>query len=269
MYCKSPPLTRANLNRSQSVYTKSQTAINRDIAARPGPLVPAQSLYPLRVSQQQQNPHLQNQNVQNQMQQRSESIYGIRSSMRQPNSTSERIQQQIQQAQPPQMHPQSIPQSDNPGFQPIYGSRANPNTSIDELKYERQPRESRDESMNFNRPNRPESMYGVSGRRIQSAQSDDSSYGSYHGSNALTPPARNASNSSSNYPQQNGGLVMPNYGGPNPGQSHQERKMSSSSQPVSNRGTEYSQKPPLPMSSSNGPPNMQHQTYGMLPLRQN
>lgn len=84
LYCKSPPLTRANLNRSQSVYTKSNTAINREIIPKPGPLVPAQSLYPMRLNQQQpsnhvqSSSHVQNQNVQNQIQQRSESIYGTR-----------------------------------------------------------------------------------------------------------------------------------------------------------------------------------------------
>lgn len=70
LYCKSPPLTRANLNRSQSVYTKSNS---RDALPKPGPLVPAQSLYPIRLNQQQS--HVQNQNVQNQLQQRSDSIY--------------------------------------------------------------------------------------------------------------------------------------------------------------------------------------------------
>ncbi|ALC39135.1 bib [Drosophila busckii] len=34
LYCRSPTLTRTNLNRSQSVYTKSNTAINRDIFER-------------------------------------------------------------------------------------------------------------------------------------------------------------------------------------------------------------------------------------------
>lgn len=48
LYAKSPPLTRANLNRSQSVYTKSPGAMG-PILPRPGPLVPAQSLYPMRL----------------------------------------------------------------------------------------------------------------------------------------------------------------------------------------------------------------------------
>ncbi|OXU29539.1 hypothetical protein TSAR_013243, partial [Trichomalopsis sarcophagae] len=120
LYCKSPPLTRANLNRSQSVYAKS-TSGTRDglILPKPGPLVPAQSLYPIRLNtvssqapgrelmpsgsqqqqqqpqqQQQQQPQQQpqsngqpsttqnhnstNQNMQNQLQQCTQNIYGIR-----------------------------------------------------------------------------------------------------------------------------------------------------------------------------------------------
>lgn len=129
MYCKSPPLTRANLNRSQSVYAKSQTAINRDFGPRPGPLVPAQSLYPIRLSTNTQNSHLQNQNVQNQLQQRSESIYGIRGAP--TTMKAERGQeQQIQVA----------------AFQPVYGTRSNATSMGDGLcqsKYEREPRELR------------------------------------------------------------------------------------------------------------------------------
>lgn len=41
MYTKSPPLTRANLNRSQSVYAKSPNP--RDILPKPGPLIPFHS----------------------------------------------------------------------------------------------------------------------------------------------------------------------------------------------------------------------------------
>lgn len=47
MYTKSPALTRANLNRSQSVYSKSQNP--RDLLPKPGPLIPAQSLYPIKL----------------------------------------------------------------------------------------------------------------------------------------------------------------------------------------------------------------------------
>ncbi|KAL0268338.1 UNVERIFIED_CONTAM: hypothetical protein PYX00_010317 [Menopon gallinae] len=47
MYTKSPSLTRASLNRSQSVYAKTQNP--RDILPKPGPLIPAQSLYPIKL----------------------------------------------------------------------------------------------------------------------------------------------------------------------------------------------------------------------------
>lgn len=167
MYCRSPPMNRANLNRSQSVYTKSNTAINRDSTLpRPGPLVPAQSLYPMRINQTQSS-HLQNQNVQNQLQQRSESIYGIRSSVRHERTQIDNIQA---------------------GFQPVYGARNDAMMSDGLCKYERDPhRELRDDAKLFvNRNCRPDSMYGVTQRRGQSAQSDDSSYGSYHGP---TPPS--------------------------------------------------------------------------------
>lgn len=135
MHCKSPPLTRANLNRSQSVYTKSQNAINRDFGgSRPGPLVPAQSLYPMRIpsSSNGQNSHLQNQNVQNQMQQRSETIYGIRGQMK----TGER---------PPQQMPQQQLQQDPSSFQNVYGTRATDCISdgLCNNKYDKDPREMR------------------------------------------------------------------------------------------------------------------------------
>ncbi|XP_067621987.1 neurogenic protein big brain isoform X2 [Eurosta solidaginis] len=221
LYCRSPTLTRTNLNRSQSVYAKSNTAINRDIVPRPGPLVPAQSLYGIRLTQAQsqaQSSHLQNQNVQNQLQQRSESIYGIRGSARQSQQQQQHQQPQHQQQsqqkhqnhQPhhhqqqhqqlhqyqgsqQQTHHQSQPASQevHQDFQPVYGSRHNPNPLDGNYKYDR----------------RPESTYGVAGNRNrgQSAQSDDSSYGSYHGS-TVTPPARN----------QNGGEQILMYAQPPP-----------------------------------------------------
>jgi hypothetical protein len=166
MYCKSPQLTRANLHRSQSVYTKSNSALNRENSViRNGPLVPAQSLYPLRVAPTQQT-HLQNQNVQNQLQQRTDSIYGIRSSMRQNERMPER----------------PLVDREPSSFQPIYGARPNnPPTPNDTLNYE-----SREEPVKYS-SRRPDSTYGMTNRRIQSAQSDDSSYGSYHGS---TPPSQ-------------------------------------------------------------------------------
>lgn len=82
--------------------------------------MPAQSLYPMRVSTQ--NSHLQNQNVQNQLQQRSESIYGIRGSMK--------------QERPPQ---------DSQPFQPVYGTRTVTTASIGDglCKYDRDQREMR------------------------------------------------------------------------------------------------------------------------------
>ncbi|RZC37210.1 neurogenic protein big brain [Asbolus verrucosus] len=161
LYCKSPPLTRANLNRSQSVYTKSNSGVNRDILPKPGPLVPAQSLYPMRLNQQ---THVQNQNLQNQLQQRSESIYGGRG-----------------------VTPGTASRSDtynNTTERTVYGARNNPSNS-DNAKYEENTKSTR---------NRPESMYGMlsSQRRGQSAQSDDSSYGSYHG-----PSPRNNTNNGS------------------------------------------------------------------------
>lgn len=185
LYCKSPQLTRANLHRSQSVYTKSNTAINRDNGViRAGPLVPAQSLYPLRVApSSQQSTHLQNQNVQNQMQQRSDSIYGIRGSVRQPNAE--------------RMPERQIPEREPSSFQPIYGSRGNPAPN-ESLTYE-----TREEPVKYTR--RPDSVYGMSNRRIQSAQSDDSSYGSYHGS-SLTPPTRGVPHAANFQP--NSGSMM-------------------------------------------------------------
>lgn len=80
LYAKSPPLTRANLNRSQSVYSKVPpgSVCVRDGLPRPGPLVPAQSLYPMRFSQSHNTTNQNVQNQQNQLQQRSESIYGVR-----------------------------------------------------------------------------------------------------------------------------------------------------------------------------------------------
>ncbi|GLG96440.1 Neurogenic protein big brain [Gryllus bimaculatus] len=78
LYAKSPPLTRANLNRSQSVYTKSPPCSNGEGLPRPGPLVPAQSLYPMRFGGH--TTTAVNQNVQNaQHQQRNaDSVYGVR-----------------------------------------------------------------------------------------------------------------------------------------------------------------------------------------------
>lgn len=193
MYCKSPPLTRANLNRSQSVYAKSNTAINREFSTRGGPLVPAQSLYPLRVNAQNQNSHLQNQNVQNQMQQRSESIYGVRSSMRHE-------QRPIQ----PQQHSENTIAN----FQSVYGTRNNPSPGNDLCKFERDvPRD--EPKMYSNR--RPESAYGLTSKRpgqVAQCASDDSSYGSYPPSSS-TPNAQSTSRTSNGDPTM---VSSSNYG---------------------------------------------------------
>jgi Major intrinsic protein len=215
LYCRSPPLTRANLHRSQSVYTKSNTAINRESSGviRAGPLVPAQSLYPLRVApSSQQNTHLQNQNVQNQMQQRTDSIYGIRGSLRQSTNTDRMSERIAERDREPQT-----------AFQPIYGQRNNP-TPNDTLTYE-----SREEPVKYGR--RPDSVYGMSNRRIQSAQSDDSSYGSYHGS-SLTPPTRGSSQTGNFHPngsimsqqQTYGMLPLPNPPTQNQQSHHQQQQ---------------------------------------------
>jgi hypothetical protein len=278
LYCKSPTLTRANLHRSQSVYTKSNTAVNRDTGViRAGPLVPAQSLYPLRVAPTQQNQtHLQNQNVQNQLQQRSESIYGIRGSMRQQQNP-ERMNQERQM---PEREPSG-------GFQPIYGSRNNP-TPNETMNYE-----SREEPVKYTR--RPDSVYGMSNRRIQSAQSDDSSYGSYHGS-SLTPPTRGTPHNG-NFQQNTGSMMgqqhqqqtygmlpLPNppvhHSSQNQQQNHHqtqqqnERKLSTATNASQQRSVEFkdfTQKPSSghPTQNPLPPPPPQHQNYQMHPIRQN
>lgn len=156
LYCKSPPLTRANLNRSQSVYTKSNTGVHRDILPKPGPLVPAQSLYPMRLNQP---THVQNQNVQNQLQQHTDSVYGVRGIAAGTASSS---------------------RADN-----CYTRNGNSSYGG---KYDDNHKPER---------GRPESMYGTvsgSSRRGQSAQSDDSSYGSYQGTSG-----RNNSNANNGY----------------------------------------------------------------------
>ncbi|XP_043470341.1 neurogenic protein big brain isoform X1 [Leptopilina heterotoma] len=212
LYCKSPPLTRANLNRSQSVYAKS-TSGTRDglMFPKPGPLVPAQSLYPIRIGthtsqnfinrdtttatttittphhhqnsqssqtntqSQSQNHNSTNQNMQNQLQQCTQSIYGVRGIStslsnrdngvygvstgtniygRAPAPPPER--QSSQQSTPSQS---STPQNPNQNHQ---------NQAIGPLNT----------SDNGSSSRRPESMYGHTARR-----SDDSAYGSYQSSN--------------------------------------------------------------------------------------
>ncbi|KAL3289457.1 hypothetical protein HHI36_022881 [Cryptolaemus montrouzieri] len=142
--CKSPPLTRANLNRSQSVYAKSNTAINRDVIPKPGPLVPAQSLYPMRFNQ---TNHVHSQNVQNQMQ-HSEGLYGVRGP---PSGTS---------------------RSDNYSTTERILYRNNQGEGNASSKYE--------DNAKPCRSNRPESMYGMVSsqqRRAQpSSQNDENCY---------------------------------------------------------------------------------------------
>lgn len=170
LYCKSPPLTRANLNRSQSVYAKSNHSSNRDALPRPGPLIPAQSLYPMRLNQQQS--HLQNQNVQNQLQQRSECNFVGRTTTTSGATRSD-----------------------------VYGTMGSNTRNITEgadvVKYEDTPR--------IARSNRPESMYGMPTNHSRHAQSDDSTYGSYYGSSKR--PTVNTSlsyhTSSTNTPPKN------------------------------------------------------------------
>lgn len=251
MYCKSPPLTRANLNRSQSVYAKSNTAINRESLPRPGPLVPAQSLYPMRINQTQSS-HLQNQNVQNQLQQRSESIYGIRSSVRQEQRT-------IQ------------PDNGSVSFQSVYGVRNNPSPGDAALcKFEREPqREVRDESKMFlNRACRPDSMYGVAQRRGQSTQSDDSSYGSYHGP---TPTSSTPQAQQPTIRQQSCDIMMTsNYATQPPSmrtQSQTDRKTSVNGGIVAER-QQYVQNPKVMHNGNGNVAPLTHQ-YNLQPIRPN
>lgn len=89
LYTRSPPLTRANLSRSQSVYTKAATGPHvqsREHIRPGGPLYPAQSLYPM-IQTSNANPV--NQNQQNQQRQGAgvgggggENIYGAKPSAR-------------------------------------------------------------------------------------------------------------------------------------------------------------------------------------------
>ncbi|XP_057334205.1 neurogenic protein big brain-like [Microplitis mediator] len=210
LYCKSPPLTRANLNRSQSVYAKS-TSSPRDgfVIPKPGPLVPAQSLYQMRLGQaslplpsreplssiigapQQssssasshnptQNHNSTNQNMQNQLQQCTQSIYGIRG-ISTSLSTRENGIYGVTTAssiygRAPAPPPESQQQSS------VSSSQANQSTSSQSHQPQNQ-NQNQNHNQNQNTSEgaitrRPESMYGHISRR-----SDDSAYGSYQGSN--------------------------------------------------------------------------------------
>ncbi|CAG9759884.1 unnamed protein product [Ceutorhynchus assimilis] len=156
--CRSPPLTRANLNRSQSVYTKSNTAINRELLPKAGPLVPAQSLYPIKLNQQN---HLQNQNVHNQLQQRSE-IYGVRgvtpgtsSNRSDTYGTNERQQTRDNYATNDRQRRDNYATTDIP-----YGSRPNPPSSSD----------SSENNPPAPRTRRPESVYAMLGSQARNLQ---------------------------------------------------------------------------------------------------
>lgn len=110
-----------------------------------------------------------------------------------------------------------------------------------------------------NRPHRPDSMYGVTAqRRGQSTQSDDSSYGSYHGPPppSVTPPSRNQNGHAVNGDTINQGVYQQQQGKNLATQP--ERKSSTS-------GSErqgYNSKQPI----GSGPP-IPHQ-YSMQMIRQ-
>ncbi|KAK0091158.1 hypothetical protein PV326_003660 [Microctonus aethiopoides] len=191
LYCKSPPLTRANLNRSQSVYAKS-SASPRDgfFLPKPGPLQPAQSLYQMKIGQsailpptrdqlstsqapslpqpgqsQSQNHNSTNQNMQNQLQQCTQSIYGIRGistslSTRENGIYGVTTASSIYGRAPAPPPPTS----------------QSPSSQTSQVSHQQQQQQ-QPNSDNASNPRRPESMYGHTSRR-----SDDSAYGSYQGS---------------------------------------------------------------------------------------
>ena len=195
LYCKSPPLTRANLNRSQSVYAKS-TSGTRDglMLPKPGPLVPAQSLYPIRIGthasqniiprelptqtpqttqNQTQNHNSTNQNMQNQLQQCTQSIYGVRGistslSTRENGIYGVSTGSSIYGRAPAPPPERQISQPNGPSQS---STPQNPN-------HQHQNGPLNTSSENGNNHRRPESMYGHTARR-----SDDSAYGSYQSSN--------------------------------------------------------------------------------------
>lgn len=153
--CRSPPLTRANLNRSQSVYTKSNTAVNKELLPKPGPLVPAQSLYPMRLNQQN---HLQNQNVHNQMQQRSDKY--IARGITPGTSTSRTDNYGTSERQNRDYSTNERPRRDNYApTESAYGTRNNPASSSDSS--ENNPPQ---------RTRRPESVYAMLGSQARSVQ---------------------------------------------------------------------------------------------------
>ncbi|XP_014480318.1 PREDICTED: neurogenic protein big brain isoform X2 [Dinoponera quadriceps] len=218
LYCKSPPLTRANLNRSQSVYAKS-TSGPRDglMIPKPGPLVPAQSLYPIRLggqngcqnglatrenqpvtggaagaagaggppSQTSQNHNSTNQNMQNQLQQCTQSIYGIRGistslSTRENGIYGVSTGSSIYGRAPaPPPASQNSQQPAQQGGQTSVQNHPPPPPPQQQQQQQHQHQNGPLSSGSENGPNprRPESMYGHVSRR-----SDDSAYGSYQSS---------------------------------------------------------------------------------------
>ncbi|XP_018578366.1 neurogenic protein big brain-like isoform X2 [Anoplophora glabripennis] len=255
LYCNSPPLTRANLNRSQSVYAKSNTGISKDIIPKPGPLVPTQSMYPLRLHQ---HSIVQNQNLQNQLQQRSESVYGVRgvtpgtSTNRSENHSTidrQRDTYSITESQRSTYSTTDRKRRDNYATsESTYGTASNANSEI-ASKFE--------ENSKPTRSNRPESMYGMVGsqtRRV-TPQSDDSSYSSYT-ANSNSRNTTSSTGTSVYHNTQNTGNYPPksssNYTGP-PGlrsiNSSETRSNQPSSQLLSNAAnsnTYHHQHSPIP-----------------------
>ncbi|XP_076474310.1 MIP channel family protein big brain isoform X2 [Bombus vancouverensis nearcticus] len=203
LYCKSPPLTRANLNRSQSVYAKS-TSGTRDglMIPKPGPLAPAQSLYPIRIgqigsnsgrdSQQQngsngqnqnsQNHNSTNQNMQNQLQQCTQSIYGIRGistslSTRENGIYGVSTGSSIYGRAPAPPPSSQNSQQSGPNVQSSTQNHHQPQQQQQQQQQQHQNGTISTCSDNAANSRRPESMYGHISRR-----SDDSAYGSYQGS---------------------------------------------------------------------------------------
>ncbi|KAF7273693.1 MIP channel family protein big brain [Rhynchophorus ferrugineus] len=154
--CRSPPLTRSNLNRSQSVYTKSNTAVNRELIPKPGPLVPAQSLYPMRLNQQS---HLQNQNVHNQMQQRSDQ-YAPRGITPGTSSTRSENYGTTERQQTRDYSTNERPRRDNYATsESTYGTRNTPVSNSDSSENNLPPR-----------TRRPESVYAMLGSQARNNQ---------------------------------------------------------------------------------------------------
>ncbi|KAJ8941435.1 hypothetical protein NQ318_016067 [Aromia moschata] len=155
-------------------------------------------MYPLRLNQQS---HIQNQNVQNQLQQRSESTYGVRgitpglANRTEGHGTTERQRDNYSTTER---------RRDNyAAMESSYGTR----TTLLILRVVGSLRKMR----KSNRA-RPESMYGMLGaqsRRVQSAQSDDSSYSSYTVNSNSRNAAAGSANNSAYHSSQNPGNYPP------------------------------------------------------------